>query len=427
MLGITLIILGVVNTLALYILGKDPRYFMSVSPLTVANQVAALVGTTLLAVSFLMTVRFKVLEKLFGGLDKVYRIHHITGAFAFMFLINHPLFLMLKTIPNAQVTLIYLIPSFDNLPYLFGIAAFWLFIILISLTLFVKLPYHIWKRTHEYVGIVVLLGLLHVFTIESDVSDFLPLRIWMLALLFFALSAYAYIRFLYRFIGPHVNGEIEAVERSGDVINISIRLSHSSFQFVPGQFVFLAVKNPAIGREPHPFSISSGIHDSCLRVSVKIDGDYTLRLRNIKKGEQVTVYGPHGQFGERFGTTETSILVGGGIGIAPLVSMVRSLTTPDGVKKTYCYYSVSSKNEAVFDQELSLAHLAGQPVNYILNNTKENGRLTAQKIQKETGFNIKDVMVFLCGPQTMMQSLAEQFIQLGVRKSKISYEDFALR
>lgn len=425
MTGIIIIFFSLFNTVSLYILSKSPNFF-SVTPLfKILNQIDALLGATLLAVSFILVARWKVLERLFGGFDKTYRIHHICGAFAFMFLVNHPLFLILNTLPNTKVSLIYVVPSIANLPYLFGIAALWSMILFITLTLFVSLPYHIWKRTHELFGVTLFLGLLHVFTISSDVSSYLPLRIWMLGLMGLAACAYIYIRFLYRFIGPKSTGVVTKIVRTLDIIDIFIKPDRV-FNFTPGQFVFLSVKNKRLGTELHPFSFSSAPSEQTIRLTVKIDGDYTLQLRQLTKGDLVTLHGPHGNFADKISSARKIILIGGGIGITPFVSIIKHYTTDLTDKEFHCFYSVRDREEAYFNDELSVCALAHPGIHYYLHTSKNDGRLTATKIYEQVG-GVSDALVLICGPQKMMESLADQFAQLSVRKSRINFEDFALR
>ena len=49
----------------------------------------------------------------------------------------------------------------------------------------------------------------------------------------------------------------------------------------------------------HPFSLSSAPDDPALRISVRMSGDLTSHLPELREGDGVTLMGPYGKFGER--------------------------------------------------------------------------------------------------------------------------------
>lgn len=82
------------------------------------------------------------------------------------------------------------------------------------------------------------------------------------------------------------------------------------FSIKPGQFVNIWIP----GVDEKPFSVSNAA-DGLLEVSVKAIGRFTNELKKAKKGDFLGVRGP---FGNAFSLQEGSLLVGGGIGLAPL-------------------------------------------------------------------------------------------------------------
>ncbi|MCU0612055.1 MAG: dihydroorotate dehydrogenase electron transfer subunit [Candidatus Eisenbacteria bacterium] len=82
------------------------------------------------------------------------------------------------------------------------------------------------------------------------------------------------------------------------------------FDALPGQFVNLWLP----GIDEKPFSIS-GIRETCMELSVKAVGPFTRRLIECAEGEWVGIRGP---FGNGFPLEPGALLVGGGIGMAPI-------------------------------------------------------------------------------------------------------------
>ncbi len=83
-----------------------------------------------------------------------------------------------------------------------------------------------------------------------------------------------------------------------------------TFEAAPGQFINLWIP----GLDEKPFSISD-IQNGLIEISVKAFGPFTKELMKMKTGEYLGVRGP---FGRGFSIQQNSLLIGGGIGIAPL-------------------------------------------------------------------------------------------------------------
>lgn len=425
-LGPILIILFTAITVSLYILSKDNLSALSDHPFLSLSQITALLGTVLLSLSFVIAGRSSFLEGIFGGLDKIYKTHHLTAGIAFVLLLNHPIMLIVNRLPNRNLAVSYLLPSGDW-SYNFGIFALWGFILLMILTIYLNLPYHLWKKTHELMGIPFLLATSHALLIKSDISRFPALRGWIGLMLFLGILSFLYKRFLYGKIGPIHFYIVDSLARKVDITEIYLRPVGESMKFIPGQFAFLSFQNDAIANEHHPFSIASGPEDEFLRFCVKIVGDYTLSLRDLKKGDTVKVFGPYGRFSERLiFSKKDAVFIAGGIGVTPFLSLIRNKSEKGKERKTYFFYCVKDENEAYYHNEIQSLLASSADVSYFFHASKEKGRITAKTILEEVG-NLKDKEIFLCGPPPMMNDLRNQFLSLGARNYNILFEDFNLK
>eukprot|EP00462_Mataza_sp_D1_P000106 CAMPEP_0175088646 /NCGR_PEP_ID=MMETSP0086_2-20121207/356_1 /TAXON_ID=136419 /ORGANISM="Unknown Unknown, Strain D1" /LENGTH=975 /DNA_ID=CAMNT_0016361087 /DNA_START=444 /DNA_END=3371 /DNA_ORIENTATION=- len=94
-----------------------------------------------------------------------------------------------------------------------------------------------------------------------------------------------------------------------------------------GQYVF--VNFPAISPFAwHPFSISSGPREKCVELHIRALGDYTSRLLAAARRNSsllVRVDGPYGNHRFNYRRYHRMILVAGGVGITPLLGIVRDL------------------------------------------------------------------------------------------------------
>jgi|GEM_PF-1750334 len=142
----------------------------------------------------------------------------------------------------------------------------------------------------------------------------------------------------YRF-GTLVSISAQVTVLAGDVARIRFDKSPGR-NYAAGQYVFLNF--PQINaRQWHPYSLTSGPHAQFLEVHVKALGNHTNRLISkagmnleiIEEGSmpvsslvsKVKVDGPYGRIGKKYMRHSTVILVAGGIGITPLISVIKGI------------------------------------------------------------------------------------------------------
>lgn len=115
---------------------------------------------------------------------------------------------------------------------------------------------------------------------------------------------------------------------TADIVTFTFRNEGGAFQFLPGQAVALDLPMPA-GKATRTFTISSApLGTAELSVTVKAAPDaYATRWMHdhLVVGDTITARGPFGQFSlaHRFG--RPVLLIGGGSGFTPMMSMLRWL------------------------------------------------------------------------------------------------------
>ena len=425
--GRAFILFTMVITLNLYLMSKpNPAALTQNSWLTV-SQVSALYGTLFMSLSVILAARPRFLESWFGGLDKVYKSHHLFGGIALVLLLQHPLTLIINALPNYQMAFLYLFPV-TNLAYSAGILALWILIILLVATLYLKLPYHIWKITHNFMGIVVLLAALHIYLIPSDVSRYLPLRFWMMGLIGLALFAAFYQRFLYRFLGPRYAYRLMAKIKLANCHLLYLKPIKQGLSFQPGQFVFASIRSHRTLKESHPFSIASEPGKPYLRLIIKELGDYTSDLHHAHPSDLVYLWGPYGRFlSKPVKLNQPLVGIGGGIGITPFLSLARSkVNQTSPASPVYLYYSVSQITDALGHRELTALDKYLPNLSYRLHVSRDQGRLTAKMIITAVP-EWQSANYYICGPLKMMLDLRSQLLGQGVKPAHIIYEDFSLK
>ena len=390
-------------------------------PWLLGTQVAGVFGLLALSWTYILAMRHPFLERIFGGMDVVYKIHRMFGATAFILLLHHVVFLILRQLPANTLSL-YLLPT-TTVPYAFGIIGFYILFLLLVLTIYVDLPYRVWKQTHEWMGLVILFGAVHGLTVESDMSRFLPLKIWLITWSVFALAAFIYKRFIYYHVSARTFVIVDTQwEKDYIVLTVKAADPKASVACMPGQFFFISMDMPGKSHDEHPFSVMS--HDAdTVRFGIKVNGDFTLALARMPIGTRVILRGPFGSFGNALHHGPQMVWIAGGIGITPFVSFLPHVSP--GQHVTLIHSVRGEVPSPVHRMIVEITRMLPN-IRYIIHDTQTAGRLTSEKILSYV--SLRDLpRVWLCGPQIMMQTLSEQLHARGILRKRIYFEDFSLR
>ena len=270
-----------------------------------------------------------------------------------------------------------------------------------------------------------MLGGAHSLLIGSDIARFQPLQAWIVFFFILGMASFLYSVFLFARLGPRQIYFVEKIERALDIIDIYLRPFSHNLSFKPGQFVYVSFRSKEIGGERHPITISSSPREPILRLSVKIAGDYTLRLTHLDEGTTAWVYGPYGEFGNSIFRTsdETQIWISGGIGVTPFLSIIRSLKFRPIASEVYFFYIFRCPEEGVFNEEIKEAIKDFPNIHFYSWCTREKGR-TAIETFKPFITNSSKTSVWLCGPTAMMEKLQKGFVDLEIPPEKIFTERF---
>jgi predicted ferric reductase len=404
----------------------EMRFGTTTAWLTSIGQTSALVGLAMFSVSLILIARIPFLEPFFGGLDRIFQAHRHLGVFGFLLMLIHPLALAVRFVPVSVADAArFLLPSLSEFAKTLGIVALLLMMGLIGATLFAHWRYQVLLATHKVLGIAFMLGVIHALLIPSDISGNKVLAVYSIGLALLGISAYLYRTVFKKVIPKHAYVVKEVRALSHQITEVVLDPVNEPLTFTPGQFVFVSFKNTNVSREVHPFSISSGVHERELRLTIKSLGDWTSDAQHSTAGATVDVEGPFGGFTEERAVTDSEVWVAGGIGITPFLSRARSLAHTGTGKRIDFYYTAQTREELLFIQELTGVAKQHPNVHFIPHVSSEEGFLTASLIQQTSGsLGTKDV--FVCGPKGMMDSIIRQCKELGVPSSHIHAEEFSM-
>lgn len=395
--------------------------------MTSLAQLSGLVGITLFSLVLILGARVTSLEDYFGGLNRIYILHHWLGGSVLMLLLFHPLFTAIAVLPMSVTQAAASIWPLTSVVSFLGWAALLVIITLLVMTFYFRPEYQIWKLTHKFLVVAFLLGSLHAFLVPSDISQNWWLRSYVFGLATVALVLYTRHSILnahkkYRYV-------VERVEKLNDVVwRIVMVAGQEAMRYQAAQFGWFKFINGEVQVESHPFSFSSASNDDRLEITVKDLGVFTQSLAKLKPGTAVEVQGPYGRFNFRRSRYKKQVWVGGGIGMAPFIGMSRDLRTETGNGYDIdLIFAVRNQRELFALNDLYASEKAAmRKLKLTVWFSDERGYLTAQKIKELIGGNLTGVSFFICGPGPMMASIKMQLLNEGVVKKDIYTEEFEL-
>jgi predicted ferric reductase len=243
----------------------------------------------------------------------------------------------------------------------------------------------------------------------------------MLSIVALGILSWTYREFFYRWLAPQADYEVvEAINKGAGVVEVVLKPLNTPLKYAAGQFAYFSFRGAAVSAEPHPFSISSKPSDSLLRFAAKNLGDFTKTLTNVRPGDKAKVYGPHGKFFAEMDPAAENIFIAGGIGVTPFLSILRGERLP----QTMAIYTTRTENDCVFADELFRLSSNPGAFKYFFHESDRRGNINAEIVEKRAG-GLKNKKIFLCGPAPMMKSLAAAFLEKGVSKNNIIFEQFS--
>jgi ferredoxin-NADP reductase len=176
--------------------------------------------------------------------------------------------------------------------------------------------------------------------------------------------------------------------------------------------------------QAHPFSLSAAPNGQWLRLTVKSLGDHSRALAGLRPGVRIWLEGPSGGFTSRARRRERSVLIAGGIGIAPIRALIEDLPSGSTV-----LYRARAASEVIFQRELTdLVNTRGHQLHYLIgprSQSQASKPLTPEGLRALVP-DVRNRDVYLCGPATMTASVMKTLAVLRVPRRHIHVDPFEL-
>jgi len=222
---------------------------------------------------------------------------------------------------------------------------------------------------------------------------------------------------------PHTNDAFYLQVKPKEPISIT--------RFMSGQYC--KIKNPNFidPNEEHPFSIASSPNNKkYLEFYVRAYGDWTKALQKKPLGAIVQIALPFGNFTLDKTTDRNSVFLVGGVGISPVISMLRFIQE-QGYKGNYTLiYGNRTQQTIAYKKELDTLCKRIKTCNivHIFSDLAPNdswrgyrGFVTKEILEKEVNFSLSPTF-FVIGPPIFIEKMNEMLRIFSVKKKQIKQE-----
>lgn len=411
---------------------REPRPFLD----EIATGVGMLAFSIIL-VEFTLSGRFRSISRK-AGMDITMRVHQLIARTALAAALIHPFLYQSERNapypwdPTRQITV-----TTDFGLLWSGIVAWLLLPTLVLMAINRGEPnyrYEAWRWMHG-IGAVIIAALVldHTLSAGRYAADPFVAGFWIGLAGIAALSiVWVYVlipiwqlRHPWRVI--RINEEAERIWRIDVAPN-----GHAGFDYEAGQFAWLNLGASPFAHKENPFSIASapasGPNVSFL---VKELGDATSRVGDVEIGSLAYVDGPHGALTLSGRDAPGIGLIAGGIGIAPLIGMLRQLSLEDDPRPRKLLYADKEPEQIVHRDELKTLGADNKTdVVFVYDAppkgwTGEAGRIDVTLLARQFAPSELQEWVFvLCGPPPMLDAVEHALIDLGVAPKRILSERF---
>lgn len=208
--------------------------------------------------------------------------------------------------------------------------------------------------------------------------------------------------------------------------------SELPFRHLPGQFVTFTVR-PIDQPVKRSYTIASPpTRRDYLEVTVKREerGTVSSFLHGVHEGDTLQVIGPSGNFTFMGEDANSIVLISGGVGVTPMMSVLRYLTDRSWSGDIYFVYGCRSDRDVIYRQELEYLQLRYPNLKLVIVADEASaewpharGRITADLLAAAIP-HIQTRRIHLCGPPAMMTALRATLVELNVPPEQVRTEVF---
>ena len=211
---------------------------------------------------------------------------------------------------------------------------------------------------------------------------------------------------------------------------LRLAIADPAFRFLPGQWVDLSIELDGATHTSGYSITTSPIHHGEIELAIKASARHPVARwvhERAAVGDRVRVSQGQGPFVYLPEMSDNVVLIGGGVGITPLLSIFRHVRDARLPTQAHLVYSVSDSREILFREELEAAVRDHDNLHVSITVTQPDpnwrgltGRIDPVKLH---ALDVPDdTLYYLCGPKGMVEDMSTLLHGLGVPMNRIIFE-----
>ena len=392
------------------------------------------VGLAMAGMQFLPTARLRFASDLFD-MDRLYKMHHYLSVVSVILVLLHPMILVFNN-PSTLLLLNPLTAPWRAQAGLIGLGGLLLIGITSVLRKEVKLGYDAWHGLHDLLAMAIaVFALIHIFKVNYYTATPAMTAVWIgQAFIWAGMTVYMRILKPLQLMRQPYTVE-RVITETPDTWTVVLKPDgHEGLDFNPGQVAWISINRSPFGLHRNPFSISGSAHRKDeLRFSIKALGDFSSSIGELKGGERVYVDGPFGSFTLENPRTQKGLaLLAGGIGAAPIMSILHTMEDSSDQRPVYLFYGNYDEENIIFREELErLKKKLNLKIIYVLEKAPpgkqyEQGFITREMLERTLPENYEELYYFVCGPLPMIEAMQKHLEGMDVSDWQISTEKYEM-
>jgi predicted ferric reductase len=391
------------------------------------------VGLSLMGLQFVPTARLPFLASVFP-LDTLYSFHHRVSITSFALILAHPLILFIYN--PFTIRLLNLLDA--PLRARAGTLALLGLAVLVGTSVWrlgLRLSYEAWRIAHSALAIAIAaLALYHILNVNWHTSVPRQRYFWIAWAVIWG-GMVLYVRVIKPWMMLRRPWRVREVrpERGASWTLALEPDGHEGFRFKPGQVAWLTIGRSPFGIREHPFSLtSSALESDHITFTIRELGDFTSTVGDIRPGVRAYVDGPYGTFDIDQHTGPGYVFIAGGIGAAPIMSMLRTMADRGDDRAITFFYGNRTWDSISFREELvelearlnlTVVHLLEEPPEGW---EGETGFITREMLDRHLPADRHERVYFVCGPIPMIAVVERALRALGVPLTQIHSERYEM-
>jgi len=206
------------------------------------------------------------------------------------------------------------------------------------------------------------------------------------------------------------------------------------FKHEPGQYLVLSllIDGKKVNRTYTIASSPSQATYCEITVKREENGQVSGHLHTaLREGDEVKVSAPAGRFTFNSKEANSIVLIAGGVGVTPLMSILRHLTDSRWHGDIHFIYTAKTPDDIIFHRELHDLQKSHPKLRLHLTLTRADnhswsgrkGRIT-RELLNEVVPDLARHPIYVCGPASMMEPTIQLLRELGVPSEQIKSEEF---